>query len=249
MESKIERELRWLKAYAAVSAIFFGILTLAAFQTSHKTKFDEIDVERINIVENGKLRMTISNNQRSPGEIIGGHTMKSREGHRGAGLIFFNDNGDECGGMTWSGKEENGKVEADSGVLFDQYNQDQTVGITYRQNGPNRMSGLQVWERPLMPISDLAQKVGALELHPDSPQKAAALKQLQEEAVKSGVIGVQRVFVGRNQKNDATVTLMDTKGKPRIVMAVDSQNNPSLQFLDENGKTTYSLPEQKSPGR
>jgi hypothetical protein len=55
------------------------------------------------------------------------------------------------------------------------------------------------------------------------------------------------VFVGRNQKNDAEVSLMDTKGKPRIVMSVDAANNPSLQFLDEQGKPTYTLPAPTSP--
>lgn len=246
MDAKIARELRLLKAYALISSVMFAVLILAAFQESHKTKFDEIDVERINIVENGKLRLTISNNQRSPGNIMHGHYMKSREGKRGAGFIFFNDNGDECGGMTWRGKEENGKIQGSSGLLFDQYDQDQTVGITYRQNGSDRASGLQVWERPLTPISDLADKIGALELKPDSPEKTAELKRIREDAVKSGLLGTQRVFVGRNEKNDATVTLMDTKGKPRIVMAVDAANNPSLQFLDENGKSTYTLPAPKA---
>jgi hypothetical protein len=68
------------------------------------------------------------------------------------------------------------------------------------------------------------------------------MKKLQEEAIASGVTGVQRVFVGRNAKNEAQVSLMDTKGKPRIVMSVDAANNPSLQFLDEQGKATYTLP-------
>lgn len=242
MDPQIARELRLLEAYVVISFVLFAILGLAAFQNEHKTKFEEIDAERINIVENGKLRLTISNNKRSPGPILGGHSMKTREGTRGAGFIFFNDNGDECGGMTWSAKEENGKVDADSGLLFDQYNQDQTVGIQYHQNGDNRSSGLMVWERPLKPIGPLATKVEAIELQPDGPEKTAAMKKLQEEAASSGVTGVQRVFVGRNRSNDAEVRLMDTKGKPRIVMSVDAANNPSLQFLDEQGKPTYTLP-------
>lgn len=247
MDPQIARELRLLKIYAVISFVLFAVLGLAAFQNEHKTKFEEIDAERINIVENGKLRLTISNNKRSPGPILGGHSMKSREGTRGAGFIFFNDNGDECGGMTWSAKEENGKISADSGLLFDQYDQDQTVGITYRQSGENRSSGLRVWERPLKPIGPLAAKVEAIELQPEGPGKTAAMKKLQEEAVNSGVVGVQRVFVGRNQKNDAEVSLMDTKGKPRIVMSVDAANNPSLQFLDDQGKATYTLPVPSSP--
>ena len=52
-----------------------GILALTAFQSqsTQPTKFAEIDVERINIVEpDGKLRMVLSNRPRSIGPIYKG---------------------------------------------------------------------------------------------------------------------------------------------------------------------------------
>jgi hypothetical protein len=238
----IRRELRLLEAYAGASAVLFGVLIFVAAKPSNKVKFDEIDAERINIVENGKLRLVISNNERSPGPILGGHYMKTREGKRGAGFIFFNDEGDECGGMTWEGKKENGKISADSGLMFDQYDQDQTVGMTYHQSGSDRSSGFHVWERSLTPIGPFALKVEEIENMPDSPAKNEAMKKLREEAVANSMGGIPRVFVGRDPKNNATVTLSDTKGKPRIVMSVDGSDVASLQFLDENGKPVYTLP-------
>jgi hypothetical protein len=168
--------------------------------------------------------------------------MKSREGKRGAGFIFFNDEGDESGGMTWHAKNKDGHIDADAGLMFDQYDQDQTVGITYSQSDDKRSSGLRVWERPLTPIGALADKIGELELQPDGPEKTAAMKKVREEAVASGVLGVPRVFVGRSVKNEAVVSLSDTKGKPRIVMSVDGSDVPSLQFLDSDGKTVYTVP-------
>jgi hypothetical protein len=218
------------------------VLIFCAAESNQKTKFEEIDAERINIVENGKLRLVISNNQRSPGPTIGGHYLKTREGKRGAGFIFFNDEGDECGGMTWKGKKENGKIRADSSLLFDQYDQDQTVGIKYAQSGDERSSGLQVWERSLTPIAPFALKVGQIEEMPDGPEKTAAMKKLREEGAAQGMAGINRVFVGRGPKNEATVTLSDTKGKPRIIMSVDGSDVASLQFLDDKGKTVYTLP-------
>jgi len=77
---------------------------------------------------------------------------------------------------------------------------------------------------------------------PDGAEKNEAMKKLREEAVASGMGGIPRVFVGRGVKNEATVTLSDTKGKPRIVMSVDGSDVASLQFLDDNGKTVYTLP-------
>ena len=242
MDSQNKRELRILEAYAAISSILLAVLIFSAAKTSQKAKFEEIDVERINIVENGKLRLTISNNERSPGNIMHGKYMKSREGKRGAGFIFFNDEGDESGGMTWRGSEKDGHIDADAGLMFDQYDQDQTVGITYSQSDDKRTSGLRVWERPLTPIADLADKIGQIELQPDGPEKTAAMKKTREEAVASGILGVPRIFVGRSSKNEAMVSLSDSKGKPRIVISVDGSDVPSLQFLDADGKTVYTLP-------
>ena len=62
MDPKLRRDVRWLKIYALCSTAAFAVLALTAFQrpnaASKKTKFDEIDVERINVVEkDGKLRL------------------------------------------------------------------------------------------------------------------------------------------------------------------------------------------------
>jgi hypothetical protein len=241
---RMQRELHLLKAWAMVSAALLGVLILAAANNRNsRARFDEIDTQRINILGgDGKLRLTISNNEKSPGPVIGGRPMTSRNGKRGAGFIFFNDNGDECGGMTWHGQKKDGTVSANAGLMFDQYDSDQTVGIQYSQHGDNRSSGLHIWERSLKPMADFAQEVNAAELMKDGQEKTEALKKVQEKARAEGLAGIQRVFVGRTPQNDAVVLLMDTKGKPRIKMSVDGANAASLQFLDEDGKTVYSLP-------
>lgn len=246
---KIQKELRFLKAWAVLSTVIFGaFILIAADSGKGRAKFDEIDTQRINILgADGKLRLTISNNEKSPGPIIGGQAMKSRDGKRGAGLIFFNDNGDECGGMTWHGEKKDGTVSANAGLMFDQYDSDQTVGIQYNQHGDNRSSGLHVWERSLTPMAEFAQQVNATELMKDGPEKTDAMKKIREKALAEGLAGIQRVFVGRTPQNDAVVLLMDTKGKPRIKMSVDGANAASLQFLDENGKTVFSLPNSPAP--
>ncbi len=66
MESKLEREVRWLKVYAAVATLCCAVFVASAFTLqSRRQKFEEIDVERINVVEkDGKLRMVISNQER-----------------------------------------------------------------------------------------------------------------------------------------------------------------------------------------
>src|SRR6266568_5008841 len=104
METRIEKEIRFLKIYAAITTLVCAVFFFSAFvlQTK-KQKFEEIDVERINIVEkDGKLRMVISNEERQHPGIIDGKTLPRKEG-RPAGMLFFNDKGDEMGGLTFGG--------------------------------------------------------------------------------------------------------------------------------------------------
>lgn len=245
----MHKELGILKAYVLISSLLFaGLLFMAAKQaTTERTKFEEIDVERINIIEkDGKLRLAISNRDRSPGPIIGGMYMKTREGQR-PGMIFFNDKGDECGGMTWGSNEKDGNIRANAGLMFDQYNQDQTVGITYSQRNAARSAGLRVWDRPLTPLADFAKQLMEIESMENSPEKTAALKKLRKEAAESGLAGTSRVFVGRGTKNEAVVSLSDTKGRTRILLSVDGKDIPTFKFLDEKGKTIYIFPDDSMP--
>src|SRR3954468_7383357 len=111
MDTQLRRDVRWLKIYALCSTAAFAVLALSAFQrpsASKKTKFDEIDVERINVVQkDGKLRMIISNRDRSSGPIAYGKPFGYAGGNR-PGIIFFNDEGTENGGLTFFGKAKDG---------------------------------------------------------------------------------------------------------------------------------------------
>ena len=71
----------------------------------------------------------------------------------------------------------------------------------------------------------------------DGPEKDAARKTLREEQSSP-----TRIFVGKSKEHDAKVTLYDSKGNPRINMVVDSTGTPRLDFLDQNGHVTYTLP-------
>jgi len=245
MDPRIAWELRILKGYAVVSALLFCVLLLSGAKSpDERPRFREIDVERINIVEkDGTLRLAISNRERSPGPILGGRYMKSSEGQR-PGLIFFNDKGDECGGMTWGSREENGSVQANAGLMFDQYDQDQTVALVYSQSNDSRSAGLRVWDRPLVPIAGFAAKLEEIAGMEDGPEKTAAVARLRREAAESGIAGVARVFVGRGAQNEAVVSLADASGKPRILLTVDGNDVASLQFLDENGKVVHRIPSE-----
>src|ERR671919_2418835 len=133
MDDRIRRELRMLKAYAALTTLLFAALTIAAFQQAQQNqKFGEIDVERINVVEpDGKLRLVISNRARSIGPIYKGQPFGYPGGTR-PGIIFFNDEGTENGGLTFQGRRNpDGTFSSGVYLLFDQFNQDQVVVLAY----------------------------------------------------------------------------------------------------------------------
>jgi hypothetical protein len=239
MDTKLQRDVRLLKAYSVLITLLLGVIAFSSIsQANQKNKFEEIDVERINIVEkDGKLKLAISNKERFPDPIIDGKSYPLRQGGKTAGMIFYNDKGDECGGLSFSGQEKDGARRAGAGLLFDQFNQDQTIGITYSENDGRRAAGLNVWDRPDTPIGEMIEKLQAIQKMPDGPEKSQALQRFRET---SGV--AQRVFVGKTREKAAVLMLSDTQGRPRIQLVVDAQGEPKLEFLDEKGAILYKLP-------
>jgi hypothetical protein len=245
MDREVYRTMRWLKAYAAVTTLVIAGLGLTAFrQSPAKQKFQEIDVERINIVEpDGKLRLTISNKHRAPDIVMNGKVYH-RSGGNSAGMIFYNDEGTENGGLGFGGETKNGRYSAEGELLFDQYNQDQTVGIMYTDDNGRRSAGLRVWDRPDAPLSELADLVEAIKAMPDGPEKERKMEAARNEARRRGLAGAQRVMVGKTPDKAAVVMLADPQGHTRLRLAVDSLGAPRLELLDAQGKVTYSLPEK-----
>ena len=148
-EGRVLRELRALKAYAVVTTLLFGGLTVSAFrQAEQNQRFGEIDVERINIIEpDGKLRMVISNRPRSIGPIYKGEPFGYPGGSR-PGIIFFNDEGTENGGLVFTGRQQpDGTYTSNVGMSFDQFNQDQVVVLNYADDNGTRRLGLTINDR------------------------------------------------------------------------------------------------------
>jgi len=247
MDAQIRRELRMLKGYALVVTVLLGTISLTAFrQSTQKQRFTEIDVERINVVEkNGNLRMVIANRERSIGPIYKGKPFGYAGGSR-PGIIFFNDEGTENGGLTFTGQRNpDGTFRASSGFSFDQFNQDQVLYLQYNDDNGRRNMGLTVADRADLDIYDLvAERDSIRRAHPEGPARTAALQKWAEP--RNGVpLFAQRVYVGRDASKAAIVNLSDRNGKTRIRLMVDSLGTPSLEFLDETGRVTSRLPDAK----
>src|SRR5258707_10938792 len=94
----LQKRVRALEAFAVLSLLLLGVLAFTAFAQT-KQKYDELTVERLNVVEkNGQLVAVIANTDRMPDPIVGGKTFKTE---RPPGMIFYNGIGDECGGLVF----------------------------------------------------------------------------------------------------------------------------------------------------
>jgi hypothetical protein len=229
-----------LRSYVAAAAtVAVGVSILAFTKANQKPHFQEIDAERINIVEpDGTLRMVISGRDRSQGPMFKGKPFGYPGGTR-AGIIFFNDEGTEDGGLTWNGKTVNGKHSAGAQLSFDQYNQDQIVTLQYADENGVRQQGLRIEDRANIPINELVDRIAAIRKMPNGPAKDSAMNKLVDN--NGDPIAAQRVFVGRDRSKTAVVNLSDALGKPRLRLMVDSAGAAKIEFLDTHGKVTRSI--------
>jgi hypothetical protein len=240
----LERDVRYLKRYALVSTLAFLVIAAAAFRPQERReKFDVIDVQRINIVEpDGRLRMILSNRPRSAGPIYKGKPFGYEGGGR-PGIIFFNDEGTENGGLTFTGRQgPDGRYQSQLHMSFDQFNQDQVLNLDYADNNGQRRVGMSIEDRWDVNIYDWVMERDSIRKMTDSVARAAGLQRLV--APRNGVAPVaRRVFVGRDQARSAVVNLHDPQGKPRLRLVVDSLGSARVEFLDANGNVTNRLPQ------
>ena len=240
MTRRLRRQIRLLQAYALGSFLLLIFLATAALTQSGSVsqKFDELTVQRINVVDaNGTLRLVISNKDRMHPGIMDGKTINRPRPV--AGLLFFNDVGDEVGGLTISGQEINGQGRANGSFMFDQWKQDQTIGISYGEDAGQRTAGLQVWDRSSdVRLSDLIGKLNAANAIQDPTARTAAI----QAARASAPAGPQRLFVGKGRDRTSIITLSDADGKPRLNLKVQADGTASIEFLDAQGKVTERLP-------
>ena len=247
---KVYKQLRYLTVYAIISSISLIIAFFLILKMDRKTEnftVEELTAKRINIVEsNGQPRLVLSNVEKSPANLNHGKPFGIPGGNRG-GLIFYDDEATECGGLVFSGrKDSSGKYFASGHFSFDQYNQNQVLYLQYLDDNGDRKTGLYVddWHNnPSYP--EFRRTYKETEKLPNGPERDAKLKQLLEP-VNGDPAFAHRVFIGKDANKSALINLADGKGKTRIQLIVDSSGDAKINFMDETGKVVYSLPNEEN---
>ena len=222
---------RAVGAYAAVTTLALAWF-VATGATPAAQRFDTIDVQRINVREpDGTLRMTISNRARMPGLIVGDREYP-HPNRREAGMIFFNDEGIENGGLVFDGGMIDGRPTNGGSLTFDRYRQDQTVQMTSVEDGERRKAALIVNDRPDRPMDfAAATRIRAM---PPGPARADAMRE-------AGYGGVQRAYLGRTEAKDSRLDLSDAQGRTRLRLQVDAAGQARIAFLDTDGRVTRTI--------
>lgn len=116
MEGNLVRQIRILQAFVIVLFLSTAFLLVNSFHPllPHQ-KFKVIEAERVNIRErSGTLKAALSNS-------AGFNEFQRAEsgGVRFSGLMFYNEEGEEEGGLVYSGKAIPGGQDADVTLTMD----------------------------------------------------------------------------------------------------------------------------------
>ena len=226
--------------------VWLTILTiLTCLQFRGNARLDELTVQRINILEpNGNPRMIISNSARFPGIYM--NAKEYRHGGRESGkvatggFLYFNDDGDEAGGLITSSSKEEGNRSATINFSFDKLEQDQIMSLNYTENKNGQSAGLQVTDQPDGNLNDLLELSDKLARAQSEEERTTIKAEMSMISKKTGRFA-QRFFAGKFN-GDSVVELKDRKGKTRLLLKVDKETGtPSIEFLAPDGKVTKRL--------
>jgi hypothetical protein len=228
--------------------LYSGVVTLALARvlligaSPPSSRFDTIDVHRINVREDdGTIRMVIASRDRFPGIIFRNREHPHPDRSDAAGMLFFNDEGTENGGLIFGGHRVAGKTTNFGHLSFDQYEQDQVINLEQSEEEGTRQAGLTIADYPDAPLDlDLGAKLQRLA----PPERAKAIADLRAR----GVLGQRRLFIGKSGDRDAILALRDGEGRVRLRLRVTDAGAASIEFLDAAGRVVRTETAAPSAG-
>ena len=143
---KINQRILFIYSVLATLVLIFVGVTFIKDKYSQIQTFDQIQAQQIKIVEpDGTLRMIISNSKKLPGVIVHGKEVEKVDRPQ-AGMLFYNDEASEDGGLIFSGsKDKDGKVNnAGVSLSFDSYGAKQEVNLIGVNDKDEKFAGLAI---------------------------------------------------------------------------------------------------------
>ena len=246
MDASIVRQIRWLQLSVAVLLMIVITLCVNLRYPLIPARFNTLQAGQIQIREkDGTLKAALSNSEGFS------HIGESRANQEVpfSGLMFYNQEGDEEGGLVYSGKSIPGGQDADVTLTFDQYRQDQNVYLHHEEHkdadGQAIDDGLTIISRP---DRALVKQEYAIYAQMDK-LSSAERDELKLKSLQEGKISAKRLFVGNRRGimkgksyDDAGIFIRNRWGRDAIKLYVDADNKPHLDVYDQLGsKVAYNL--------
>jgi len=216
-------------------------ITLLTGAKAPPTKFEEIDVGRINVREpDGTLRMVISNRTQFPGAPWKGQEIPRPDRRSFAGMLFINDEGTESGGLIQKGSlGANGKADAGLSLTFDRFRQDQVLQLLHAEQGGQAMTHILINDEPSHELMDVKNRMARFDeidaMKP--PERRLAMQEMRDK----GLMPANRVRLGTTRDKASALSLADAQGRTRMLLIVSADGKPSIQMLDEQGKVAKTI--------
>lgn len=204
--------------YVALAASF-GALAIAAWPhfsepSSASTEaentppsFETISAQRINIVDpDGTLRMAITNRAYPPDVIYRGEVYSNRSIDDLAGVVFYESDGDETGGIAMAQLRDNNQ----RAFIFDYTHQlTDGVGMIMResQDGEVWKSGFFISDRRPFEEGKIASSQGVERIWLSNETRDAALTIADPE-------GRPRIRIGVDADGEPSMQVLDETGTP-----------------------------------
>jgi hypothetical protein len=241
---------RALLAYSGVLTLAFVVLLLSGFTASggRHARFDTLTVQRINFVEpDGTLRMVLSNNQKIPNVIVAGHEYPDYGGRKpsnAAGILFYDAQGTESGGLTFGGSKPGDDDRLRWGHLsFDAYDQDQMFAIDASSDGTNQAATMKIWDAPGWSIKEYLDLLDGIQGLPPEEQQARleAFAATHPQARLRTLLSEEN-YPGAPEASRNVFSINDRAGNERVRLGVDAADDPRLGFRDADGEVTHEYP-------
>lgn len=224
---------RFLTVYSGLLTLAFAVVVLCGAAAVRNPTFGIVTARRINIVEpDGTVRLTISNRADFPGAWNRKKEYPRPDRTDAAGMLFMSEEGTEQGGLIWGANQlPDGRVENHVHLSLDQYEENQIFAIDAGQEGREKFSHITIADQGDFPIEEKRKANEEIQKLPRDKQDAAWSKFFATHRHD-----IKRMVVGRSADGSVGLEVRDQKGKVRIVLAVQPDGKPVLQFLDDAGR-------------
>jgi hypothetical protein len=237
---KNSRKIQCLVVWLFLTNIILGVVVYRLY--SSKVSVEVLTAKRIDIVgEDGDPRIVLSNEVRQHSGRMFGKDFPKRE--RPGGIIFFNNEGTESGGIISAVYDKGGKVNSGMSFTMDRMNNDQVIQILNNEvydNGEEKIQrGFLVNEFPKgAKFFNLHNEYEAIKNIEDKKlQQEKILDLLKREGAK------KRIYLGKSFNHETGLTLYNDMGEPQLKIYVDKTGKPKFQYLSK-GKMVDLLKEK-----